>query len=64
MEDDLEDITKEWSTDLLIPANPVEIYDIDSLEILQDTPEPSKTKKTDKIQDLSSASVNTASMSP
>jgi hypothetical protein len=31
---------------------------------VQDTPRPSKTNKTDEVQDLSSASVNTASMSP
>ena len=30
-EDDLEEITKEWSVDLLIPANPVEMSDVDSL---------------------------------
>jgi hypothetical protein len=33
--DDLEDIAKEWSTDLLIPANPIEIYDIDIPEDTQ-----------------------------
>jgi hypothetical protein len=30
MEEDLEDITKDWSGDLLIPSDPAEIYDIDS----------------------------------
>jgi hypothetical protein len=62
-EEELEDITKEWSTDLLIPADPVEISNIDSLEAAQDTPKPRETKNTDKVQYLSSASVNTASMS-
>jgi hypothetical protein len=51
-------------TDLLIPADPAEISDIDSPEAAQDTPGPSKTKKTDEVQDLSSASVKTASISP
>jgi hypothetical protein len=46
---DLEDITKEWSIDLLIPADPAEISDIDILEVAQDTPGPSKTKKTDGV---------------
>jgi hypothetical protein len=64
MEEDLEEITKEWFTDLLIPANPAEISDINNPEAMQDTPRPSKTKKTDEVQDLSSASVKTASMSP
>jgi SET domain-containing protein len=30
IEEDLEEITKEWSVDLLIPSNPVDISDIDS----------------------------------
>jgi hypothetical protein len=30
MEEDLEDITKEWSADLLIPSNPIEIFDINN----------------------------------
>jgi hypothetical protein len=29
-EEYLEDITKEWSEDLLVPADPVEISDVDS----------------------------------
>jgi hypothetical protein len=29
MEEDLEEITKEWFTDLLIPSHPVEMSDID-----------------------------------
>jgi hypothetical protein len=39
MEEDLEDITKDWSIDLLIPVDPAEISDIDSPEIVHDTPE-------------------------
>jgi hypothetical protein len=47
-EEDLEEITKDWSADLLIPADPVEISDIDSPEAAQDTPGPRKTKKTER----------------
>jgi hypothetical protein len=63
MEEDLDEITKKWSIDLLIPADPTEISNIDNPKDAQDMPRPSKTKKTDELQDLSSASVNIASMS-
>jgi hypothetical protein len=63
-EEDLEEITKESSTDLLIPAEPAEMSDPDSPETMQDTPGPNKTKKTEEVQDLSSASGKTASVSP
>jgi hypothetical protein len=63
MEDDLEEITKEWSVDLLVPADPVEMSDVDSPETTQDTPGPSKIKKTEEVHDLDSASVKTASIS-
>jgi hypothetical protein len=32
--EDLEEITKEWSADLLVAADPVEILDIDNLEVV------------------------------
>jgi hypothetical protein len=64
MEEELEEITKEWSIDLLIPANPAEIFDIDNPKAVKDTLGPSKTKNTDEVQDLRSASVKTSSMSP
>jgi hypothetical protein len=63
-EEDLEEITKEWSVNLLIPTDPMKIFDIDNPKTVQDTPRPSKTKKTNEVQDLSTASVKTASMSP
>jgi hypothetical protein len=69
-EDDLEEITREWSADLLISADPTEMSDIDSPEAAQDTPGPSKTKKTKKtkkdeeIQDVDNRSVRTASITP
>jgi hypothetical protein len=46
MEEDLEEITKDWLTNLLIPANPAEMSNPDSLETMHDTPRPSKMKKT------------------
>jgi hypothetical protein len=49
-EEDLEEITKEWSVDLLIPADPAEVSDIDSPEAAQNTPRPSKTKKTNQTK--------------
>jgi hypothetical protein len=45
IEEDLEEITKDWSMDLLIPIDPTEMSDIDSLEAAHDTPRPNKTKK-------------------
>jgi hypothetical protein len=57
----------DWSADLLIPIDPIDISDPDNLETTHkehDTPGPSRTKKTEEIQDLSSASGKTASVSP
>jgi hypothetical protein len=64
MEEDLEEITKEWSVDLLVPANPVEMSNVDSLETTMDIPRPSKKKNTEEVHDLDSSSVKTASISP
>jgi hypothetical protein len=44
-EEDMEEITKEWSANLLVSADPTEMSDIDSPVTAQDTPRPSKTKK-------------------
>jgi hypothetical protein len=63
-EDDLEEITKEWSVDLLIPVNPVEMFDVDSLETTTDTPGPSKTEKNEEAQDVHSTLAKTAFISP
>jgi hypothetical protein len=63
-EEDIEEITKDWSADLLIPANPAELSDVDSPEAAQDTPGPSKTKKPEEVHDVDSASVRTASITP
>jgi hypothetical protein len=68
--DDLEEITKEWSVDLLVLADPAKLSDIDSPEAVQDTPGPSKMKKTKKtkkdeeIQDIDNRSIRTASITP
>jgi hypothetical protein len=59
----LEDITKDWSTDLLIPREPVEMSDLDSPEATHDTLGPSKIKKIKEVHDLDNASVKTASIS-
>jgi hypothetical protein len=56
--------------DLLISADLTELSDIVSLEATQDTPGPSKMKKTTKmkkdeeIQDIDKRSVRTASITP
>jgi hypothetical protein len=42
--EDLEEITKDWSANLLVLADPAEISDIDSPETAQDTPGPRRTK--------------------
>jgi hypothetical protein len=67
-EEDLEEITKVWSTDFLIPADLAEISDheLDIPEAAHkehDTPGASKRKKTEEVQDLRSASENTALVS-
>jgi hypothetical protein len=64
IEEDLEEITKEWSANLLIPTNTAEISDIDNPETTQDTPRPSRTKKTEEVQGLDSEFVKTSSISP
>jgi hypothetical protein len=51
MEDELEDITKEWSTYLLVPVDPVDISNVDSLETATDIPGPSKIKNTKEFHD-------------
>jgi hypothetical protein len=61
--DDLEEITKEWSEDLLVPVDPTEIFDVDSPKIMTDTPGPRKTKKNDEVHDVHSTSVETSSTS-
>jgi hypothetical protein len=61
---DLEDITKEWSVDLLVPIDPTEISDVDSLETMLDTLGPSKAKKDEEVQDANNTSIETTLISP
>jgi hypothetical protein len=69
-EEDLEEITKEWSVDLLVSTDPIEMSDIDNPKIAQDTPGLSKikkekiTKKTKEVQDVDNLSVRMASITP
>jgi hypothetical protein len=63
-EEDLEEITKEWSTNLFIPTNPVELSIVDILEAAPDTPGPSKTKKPKEVHDVDNTSLRTVSISP
>jgi len=63
-EDDLEEITKEWSVDLLVAVEPTEMSDVDSLVAMPNTPGLRKTKKGVEVQDIHSTSTKTASLSP
>jgi hypothetical protein len=63
-EEDIKEITKDWSTNLLIPVNPAELFDIDSPKTISDTSGPSKTKKSEEVQEVDSASVRTTSITP
>jgi hypothetical protein len=55
-EDDLEKITKEWSADLLVAADPVEMSNIDRPEAMPDTPGLRKPKKDVEVQDIHNTS--------
>jgi len=59
----LEEITKEWSTNLLVTADPKKMFDVDSPETAPDTPGPSNIKKTEEVHDLDNASMKTTSIS-
>jgi hypothetical protein len=63
-EEDLEEITKEWLVDLLVPADPADMSDVNSPEAMSDTPGPRKTQKDVDVQDVHSTSINTTSISP
>jgi hypothetical protein len=63
-EDDLEEITKEWSADLLVAADPTDMFDEESPEAMLDTPGPSRTKKNDEVEDVPNMSTKTTSISP
>jgi hypothetical protein len=63
-EDDLEEITKEWSTDLLILAAPAKMSDLNNPKTTSYTAVPSKIKKTKEGQDINNTSAKTTSISP
>jgi hypothetical protein len=63
-EEDLEEITKDWSTYLLISADPVEMSDSYRPKTVHDTLGPNKKEKIEEVQYLSSALGKTASISP
>jgi hypothetical protein len=63
-EEDLEQITKEWSMNLLVAVDPIEMYDVEIPEAMPDTPRPNKTKKDDEVQDVHRTSTKTTSISP
>jgi hypothetical protein len=60
----IEEITKEWLEDLLIPSNPVELFDVNNLKVVKDTLGPSKMKKLEEVHNVDSASVRTVSITP
>jgi len=60
--EDLEEITKDWSVDLLILEDPTNISDLDSPEIAPDTPRPNKINKTEEVHDLDNTSMKTTSI--
>jgi hypothetical protein len=62
--EDLDQITKEWSTNLLVAADPAEMSDVDSPKAMLDTPKPSKTNKDDEVQYVHRTSTNTTLISP
>jgi hypothetical protein len=62
--EELEEITKEWSVDLLILVEPIELSDIGSPKEAHDTLGLSKTKKNEEAQDVRSTLAKTASISP
>jgi hypothetical protein len=64
MEDDIEEISKDWSADLLILAEPADMSNPDSPKTVHDTPGPNKKKKTEEVQYLRNASGKTSSISP
>jgi hypothetical protein len=43
--EDLEQITKEWLANLLVPVDPAKMSNVDSREAMPDTPGLHKTKK-------------------
>jgi hypothetical protein len=67
MDEDLEEITKDWSIDFFILENPAKMFEPKSPKTTQkehETPRHNRMKKTEEIQDLSITSGKTTSVSP
>jgi hypothetical protein len=70
MEEDLEEITKEWPAELLIPVDPTELSDPELIGVSvitregHDTPGTNRRRKKKEVQQLNSTSEKTASESP
>jgi hypothetical protein len=62
--DELEEITKEWSTNLLVAEGPIDMSDEEIPEAMPDTPGPSRTKKDDEVEYVPSTSAKISSISP
>jgi hypothetical protein len=58
----LEDITKEWSANIIVPVDPAEMSDVECPTTMIDILGPSKKKKTEEVHDLDRASMKTASI--
>jgi hypothetical protein len=63
-EDDLEEITKEWSADLLITADLADMSDEERPEAMPHTLPLRRTKKDDEVEYSPSTSTKTTSISP
>jgi RNase H-fold protein (predicted Holliday junction resolvase) len=64
IKDDLEEITKEWSTNLLVVADPANMSNEEIPKAMLDTPRPRKNKKDDEVEYIPSTSMKTTSISP
>jgi ribosomal protein L9 len=69
IEDDLEEITKYWSAEFLIPTDLAELSNLEQIRSLEntreahDTPRTSRRKKTEEVQQLRSTIEETTSES-
>ena len=60
----MEEITKEWLTDLLVATDLVDMSDEESSKAMPNTLRPIRTKKDDKVEYVPSMSMKTTSISP
>jgi hypothetical protein len=70
IEEDIEEITKEWPTEFLVPVKQTKLYDPDLIKILvvtreeYDAPSSSRKKNKEEVQELSSESKENTPDSP